>query len=106
MWNEKLKKARAKMWEYQTRFDCYPDINVGLNKDCWFNLSSPFIYFDVPEKLEEPFLHCYLEDYDLQRIVHRDLHWNNASVGMRIMFDRRPNIYNPDVSVLLCFFHQ
>lgn len=103
--HEALATARAKMWEYQKRMNCFPDVNVGVNKTCWFNMAKNEISFDVPEKLPQPYLHCYMEDYDLQRIIHRDLHWNNAEVGFRVMFDRVPNVYSPDTHTLLSFFH-
>jgi len=38
------------------------------------------------------------------RIANRDMHWNSAEVGCHIDFDRK-GPYNPDVHMIMSFFH-
>ena len=47
----------------------------------------------------------YMEGDVLRRILSRELHWNNAELACSIMFDRRPNVYAPDVHMLMSFLH-
>jgi hypothetical protein len=50
-------------------------------------------------------LFCYMPDELLSDILNRKAHWNNAEIGCLITFDRRPNVYMPDVHTLMSFFH-
>lgn len=50
-------------------------------------------------------LRCTLDSRLLRRILDRKAHWNNAEIGCHIEFDRRPNVYEPDVHTALQFLH-
>lgn len=41
----------------------------------------------------------------LKEIMERNKHWNNAEIGGHIRFHRTPNIYQPDVHLLMSYFH-
>lgn len=103
--NDKLAKAREKVWFYQNKLECFPDCYLLINRDCWFNFKNPEIYFEMPALLIEPFLHCFIDEYILLKILHKDLHWNDNEVAMGIMFNRVPNIHQPAVHTLMSFFH-
>jgi UDP-MurNAc hydroxylase len=50
-------------------------------------------------------LECRLDERLLRNILDRKSHWNNAEIGAHISFNRRPNIYEPDLHTGLQFFH-
>ena len=53
----------------------------------------------------ESTLICYMDPRLLRRILDRKEHWNNAEIGCHIRFHREPNKYNPDVHMLMSYFH-
>ena len=106
--SDMLVKARAKVWEYQNKLECFPDCMILINRDCYFTFKDPEIYIGTPEILmepPEPFLHCFIDQYILMKILHRDLHFNDAEVSMQITYNRVPNIHQPAVHTLMSFFH-
>ena len=48
---------------------------------------------------------CELDLRLLRRILNRESHWDNATIGCHIEFKREPNIFEVDVPVALSFLH-
>lgn len=113
---EQFEAARAHLWKAQERFRCFPNqwVTIGTRSTdkasieaAYFNLRTREIMRPQGPKAAHlfPVLRCYMEEDVLRRIFSRELHWNNAELACSIMFDRRPNIYAPDVHMLMSFFH-
>lgn len=109
---EAFAEARIRLWRAQERFQCFPAVNVNLiaradRADVDSSSVMPFSMRNLAAKAVrgDPYLGCILSEADLWRILRRELHWNNAELGFRIMFDRQPNVYCPDTHNLLCFLH-
>ncbi len=93
-------KARERLWKAQERLRCFPALNVEINGFA-FNLKRRELGLVDGDN----FLGCFLSDEDLDRVLTRKLHWNNAELGFRVLFDRKPNVYSPETHLLLSFFH-
>ncbi len=97
--------ARARVWRAQERLKCFPDVDVVVAAGpslFFFNMAT----LEPPDReIREPYLMCFLRADRLEQIFRRELHWNSAEIGCLIAFDRRPNIYAPDVHTLMSFFH-
>lgn len=101
-----LMSARANLWKHQGRMNYFPDINIRINGRFLFNFNSPECkWLENSRKMVEPFLDCTLSDTLLSRILKRQAHWNNAEIGCHIEFYRQPDVYMPDVHLLMSFFH-
>ena len=105
MLSRPLVEARAHLWEAQRRFNYFPDLNIVINDSFVFNFKSPETIGLRPSEVTEPFLKCYLEPDILHKLLTKEMHWNNLEVACLIEFDRRPNVYMPDVHTLMSFFH-
>lgn len=104
-WTEVFEKARANMWKAQQRFKCFPNVQVWINDHCAFYMDDEEPWYGNEDTSIEPWLKCSMPDELLAKILHREVHWNNAEIGCLISFDRRPNVYMPDVHTLMSFFH-
>jgi len=93
-------KARAHLWQAQCRLGIKPAVTVVVN-DFSFRMDDPIT---MTQPLTEPYLKCHLSPENLRRILTREAIWNNLEVAGDILYDRRPNIYNPDVFTLMNFF--
>lgn len=102
--------ARAKLWTYQQRFNVFPDLNfsISLPDGCfhfnWQEAASSFS--ETQNELREPYLATSVDPRLLGQILRMEDHWNNAEIGCHIDFVRVPDIYLPDVHVLMSFFHR
>ncbi len=104
-----LPQCRQNLWRYQQRFSLTPAINVylhtgniGVHIPMDSNQISPHTANDA---MAEPYLQCQLDPRLLARIMQRQAHWNNAEIGCHIHFWRAPDVYHPDLHVLLSFLH-
>lgn len=97
-----LSAARQNLWAAQKRFGYFPDINIEVN-GFRFNFKNQEIWWTAP--LLEPYLKFELAPQTLQAILERVDHWNNVEIGCRLRIWRKPNIYMPDVHLLMSFFH-
>ncbi len=104
--SEMLIAARANLWKAQERLNCFPRLDIFIN-DHVFSMSSQG--HPVPPgphwSCSSPCLRCHMSPDLLRRILTRETHWNNAELAGDIEFDRRPNVYLPDVHTLMSFFH-
>lgn len=98
-----LIKARQRLWEKQIKYDYFPQLLMDINGFRFHWADSGVVEGDCD--LLEPYLKCTMPDELLADILRRKAHWNNMEVGCRIRFDRRPNVYLPDVHTLMSFFH-
>jgi hypothetical protein len=125
--------ARSNLWNAQRRFKSAPHLYISIDDQFAFSFAEPLsccytlddknrIQIDRPPldyaKVKEGsaddwatlghvenVLFCYMEPDLLRDILYRKVHWNNAEIGCLIRFDRRPNVYMPDVHTLLSYFH-
>ena len=106
-----LPDARANLWRVQQRMRCFPQCHCYIRlptSQFHFDFASPasgFLPIDSRIALTEPYLSCSLDLALLGRILRRQSHWNNAEIGGHISFFRHPDTYQPDVHMLLSFFH-
>lgn len=111
-----LIRARSNLWKAQERFKCFPELDVhilGYDGGSPPTLGIEVFYafnFCHPDQIKElevrcPFLGCWLETTTLLKVLKREAHWNNLEIGCHILFNRRPNVYMPDVHTLMSFFH-
>lgn len=106
-----LKAARQKLWTKQEQLNFKPVYNISVNYG-----SSHYYCFCLHDPIDDAFfiphehsldsfdLICYLDSRLLYRILTRKSHWNNADVGCHIDY-RRKGEYNPDVHMIMSFFH-
>lgn len=91
-------KATERLREKQKSLNCYPDclvvvngiyLNLNLNRN---GTPSNILRATLPPEL-------------LYQILIGYAHWNNAEIGCHIEFERTPNVYLPDVHLLMSYFH-
>ena len=105
-----LVAARENLWRAQERLGIKPAVTVVVN-GFPFRMDDPVLFglapatFNDPPRFQEPYLKCTMPNALLRRILTREVHWNNAELACDILFDRRPNVFNPDVHTLMSFFH-
>lgn len=93
-----IKEATKNLRKYQDRFQCYPEASVLINGRYQINLSQ--------EGLEaQNYLKADLDPALLHGILTGKYHWNNAEIGCHIEFYREPDVYLPDVHLLMSFLH-
>lgn len=98
---EKLRLAELRLKAKQKEFNCYPEWTVYFKTD-------PEIFL-VQVELGKKRLNGNIE-YRMPlnlfyAILSRKIHFNNALVGCHFEIFREPNVYDPDIDTLLCFFH-
>ncbi len=103
--SDMLVAARANLWRAQERLGVKPSINVVINGTFAFNFEDHASWQTPAINVREPYLKIYIQPAKLQRMLNRELHYNNLEVAGDVMFDRRPNTYMPDVHTLMSFFH-
>lgn len=103
-----LVAARANLWKAQERLGVKPSLLVIINDFFAFKFyeegEMPWPPGEEPESSDGPYLKCSMSPENLRRILTREAIWNNLEVAGDILYDRRPNIYNPDVFTLMNFF--
>ncbi|MDZ4677665.1 MAG: hypothetical protein SGI74_09170 [Oligoflexia bacterium] len=105
-----LQPARMHLWNIQStklQSSLKWNIYIDLEEEYFsFNLSSSDTHFVAKDvKKIEPCLVAKMDNRLLCMILKRQAHWDNALTGCHIDFTRYPNVYEPDILTLLCFFH-
>ncbi len=104
-----LVAARANLWRAQERMGVKPSLLVIINDMFAFKFyeegEMPWPPGEEPESSDGPYLRITIAPEKLQRMLKRELHYNNLEVSGDVLFDRRPNTYMPDVHTLMSFFH-
>ena len=105
-----FKKSRENIWHIQERLNWKKNFNVYFNVDGelihGFNCASKEV-FDCTQitSKNEPYIECKMPIQLFYSILTKKSHWNNAEGGLHINFYRKPNVYIPEVFVLLSFLH-
>lgn len=102
--------ARRNIWKYQERLNWKKDFNIIFNIDGLYKFGFNFNSIDTFsndnfDNVAKPFIECKLTLQLFYSILIKKCHWNNAEGGLHIDFFRDPNIYIPEVFVLLSFLH-
>ena len=102
--------ARANLWRMQQQlgftqaYNMYVDVADGEYFHFSFaDAASGFAASDAPCK--RPYLRAAMDPRLLLQILERRAHWNNVEIGGHIDFFRDPDVYYPDVHVMLSFLH-
>lgn len=88
---DKLERARSNFMAACCRYAYTPSARVTINE------------FELCKGERE--LACTLDERLLAMILDRKAHWNNAEIGFHINFHRTPDHYDPDLHMMLSFFH-
>jgi UDP-MurNAc hydroxylase len=104
-----VRHARQRLWEAQTRRKTFPAKQLVLdfnnsNRRFVINLQSE----DIREEgfgleIPEPFLRIAGSDTLMIMLLIGHISWNIADAALFLDYERRPNIYDPSVYVLLNF---
>jgi UDP-MurNAc hydroxylase len=109
LWLKKtLPVARMNLWRKQGQFKVFKTLNVylSLNEELFqFRLDINDSSFVANEQLRCPYIKFSLDLRLLARILKREAHWNNAELGCHINYSREPDSYDPDLHLLMSFFH-
>ena len=104
-----LPTARKNLWRVQQQFGFTMDYNVYVragNEFFRFSLADDGGEFVQRARgFERPYLSAEMDPRLLLNIVRRNAHWNNVEIGCHIDFFRDPDVYHPDVHVILSFLH-
>lgn len=99
-------QARSCLWTKQNQFSFFVNYKVGIELAPGYfftiDFSNPVGEASHGSRAQ---LNCFLDTRLLKATLVGKSHWNLAEVGCHIDFDRNPNIYNPDISTMMCFFH-
>ena len=88
-----LMRQRAQQWGLETSF------SVRVRAGAEWNIVQR------EDRAAQRILVCDLDPRLLRRILDRKANWNSAEIGCHIKFDRKPNIYEPDLHTMLQLFH-
>ncbi|MFT5519447.1 MAG: UDP-MurNAc hydroxylase [Enterobacterales bacterium] len=100
--------ARVNMWEMQKKLNWFKDYNVYINIEGLYLYHLNFSVEKIDNKIEErytPYLEVRLSQQLMYSIITKKVHWNNAEGGLHLEFYREPNLYVPEVFILMSFFH-
>lgn len=106
-------EARDNLWKWQEKLNFKSDYTILLKLQ---NDNPPTYYqFNLKDyekqsyilgegDFDENDLACFMDSRLLLKILKRELHWNNADVGCHIDYIRK-GLYNPDIHMIMSFFH-
>lgn len=105
-----MNKARATLGEAQKRFQSFPPLHLvidvpatGLFATDMREASSPFEA--IVAMPDGPYLRATLPYEYLYALLTQHVHWNNLEIGNHVRLYRHPERYEPDIHLLLSFFH-
>ena len=93
-----IKLSKEKLSEKLKKFD------VDIKSNVFIDLDGEKINI-LNSKEENRELICSMDNRLLRRILDRKSHWNNAEIGTHVTFKRMPNKMDPDVHLIMSFFH-
>ncbi len=110
-----FRAAHGHLWHKQTLLECWPNCVLsfefwdGRRFECdmadgrsWFAKANETAT-NIPG--DRPFVRVYTDTKLLCLLLRGDVHWNNAMNGMHVEFFRQPERYDPDLYMLLSYFH-
>ena len=101
--------ARDRLWTIQGQRKSFPDLTIVLDfqtsgRRFSFNLKGELVdELAGQETLAEPFLRVAGSDTLLIMLLIGHMSWNIADAALFLDYERRPNVYDPEVYVLLNF---
>lgn len=105
-----IRAARSNLWNAQKRLQWFKDYDLVLNIDnrlrYHFNFQNEEIAL-LPKGTKISFNKYLVANVSIQliySIITGRVHWNNAEGGLHIDFYRKPDIFIPEVYVLMSFF--
>jgi len=104
-----VKYARARQWEAQKRQDFFPEFTFYLdstNTDERFCINTTIEDISITSTssdLVEPYLRISVSRDLLIMLILGHISWNIADAAFFLDYDRKPNIYDPDIYALLNF---
>ena len=102
---EKLESAHSKMQDRWTKLSLTVSMPVYIKIGYrYIQVTEQFAILDH-NSLPDSRMICELDLRLLDAILEKQSHWNNAEIGCHIDFDRRPNVYEPDLHMGLQFLH-
>lgn len=101
-----LTKARDHLWKHQERLNCFEDYNIFINWDDGAGYYFPFNQNSNSETSgNSKSIEFMMSESYLRKILNRETNWNNGEIGCHISFGRYPNVYRPDIHMMMAFFH-
>lgn len=97
-------KAKWNLLKKQAQFNYWPSTKLRITCQdfaCEFNLSR-----DSDQLKPDNFVEFQLDRRALYSVLTKKRHWNNLEVGCHIDMRRVPNVYDPDLSTMMSFFHE
>ncbi len=104
-----VKYARQRLWETQGRRQTFPDIRLVLD----FTESGRRFVIDLQKQeiqesdfdtgTPEPYLRVAGPDTLMNMLLIGHVSWNIADAALFLDYERRPNVYDPSIYVLLNF---
>ena len=102
-----VRYARDRLWAIQERKKAFSEINIyldfpGVKRRFRLPLNAPEIV-ETPweQELQQPFLRVSGPDTLMVMILIGHVSWNIADAALFLDYERRPNVYDPSVYVLL-----
>jgi UDP-MurNAc hydroxylase len=101
--------ARKRLWDAQTQRQTFPAMHLVLDFDSSrqrfeIDLTSDKVTaLDINKPLNEPYLRMSGSDTLMIMILIGHISWNIADAALFLDYERRPNIYDPSIYVLLNF---
>lgn len=101
--------ARQRLWKMQARRQTFPETQLVID----FEESRRRFVIDLQlegveevsfdEKIKEPFLRISGSDTLLSMLLIGHISWNIADAALFLDYERKPNVYDPSIYVLLNF---
>ena len=117
-WERLMKKARKNLWNFQNRFDCYPNWQIEIkitdslapnstdNSDVyfWFDMADQNKSGMAPLEQKNNVVKYELPKNIMLMSLLGAANWNNLEVGALVKIFRHPDIYETDIYQLMSFF--
>jgi UDP-MurNAc hydroxylase len=104
-----LNKARVTLGEAQKRFQSFPQLRLVVDvpgtATYATDMGQPAPFEIVHSTPAEPYMRVTLPYAYLFALLTQHVHWNNLEIGNHVRLYRSPERYEPDIHVLLSFFH-
>lgn len=106
-----FKESRKNLWNFQKKLNWFKDYEVffdfGHDYYLGFNFSNIEIIQQINQKYlnKKEFMECKLPFSLFHLILTNKIHWNNAEGGLHIEFYRKPDIYIPEIFILMSFLY-
>lgn len=104
-----VRHARKRLWEVQTRRQTFPatclvlDFNTSQRRFEIDLATEDVVESDIRKPLKEPYLRMSGSDTLQIMLLIGHISWNIADAALFLDYERRPNVYDPSIYVLLNF---